>query len=166
MSITHNLRPGAGYPVGTNYPHLDVKAGTNGPVAVLWYDASTDETWQWTIVADGYTSGNLTIRIFWYADTASSGNVMWGARIAAITPNTDTQDIETKSFATANTQQDTHLGTTGQREHSVDITVSNLDSLAAGDIVFVQIYRDADGTAGTDDMTGDAGLTHAQVIYS
>jgi hypothetical protein len=111
-----------------------------------------------------YGSGNLTVDIDWYADTASTGNIIWGAAIAAITPDSDSQDVETDSLATANTVTDSHLGTTGQRLHRCSITVSNLDSLAAGDDVRMRIYRDADD--GSDTMTGDAILTRVTVSYS
>jgi hypothetical protein len=102
--------------------------------------------------------------VFWYADTATSGDVIFEAQIAAITPNTDTQDIETKALATATNATDTHLGTTGQRLHSVDITVSNLDSLAAGDYVTLRLARDANNASDT--MTGDALVVKVVVTYS
>ena len=98
------------------------------------------------------------------SDTASSGGITYGASLAAITPNVDTQDIETKAFATENTASDTHLGTTGQRQHSFAVTVSNLDSLAADDEVYLRIRRvPADGG---DTMTGDAIITRVIVTYS
>ena len=150
--------------LSSSFPQLKKISGTNFPVPGLYYDASAAENAFWYFVANNYGSGNLTLRIYWYADTASSGDVIWGAQIAAITPNTDTQDVETKSFATANTATDSHLGTTGQREHSVDITISNLDSLAADDYVCLKIYRDA--AAGGDTMTGDAILVAALLTYS
>lgn len=138
--------------------------GTNFPVSGLYYDASADESAYFKIRAVRYGSGNLTLALEWYADTASSGDVIWGAQIAAITPDADSQDVETDGLATANTVTDTHLGTTGQRLHRGTITISNLDSLAADDIVWLRIYRDAD--AGGDTMTGDAILTLATLSYS
>lgn len=155
----YDAKPGA-----ANYPTLDVVAGTNFPVPCLDFDAATEETCYFFFRATSYGSGNLTVRVFWYADTASSGDIIWGAALAAITANTDSQDIETKAFATANTVTDTHLGTTGQRLHSADITVSNLDSIAAGDWVCLKVYRDAD--AGGDTMTGDGCLVGLDVSYS
>jgi hypothetical protein len=152
--------------MSTNFPQYLRNLGTNFPVTGLGFDGgSTDEDCFYKFVATNYGSGNLTLTIYWYADTASSGNVVWGARIAAITPNTDSQDIETKAFATAQTQQDTHLGTTGQRLHSVDLTISNLDSLANGDVVWLHFYRDASDTT-NDTMTGDAIVVGLRLSYS
>lgn len=137
-------------------PNYTRVLGTNSPVMGLAFDPSTDEGCFWAFQISGYTSGNLTLLIPWYADSASSGNVVWEARIQAITADTDTQDVETDGFASSNYVQDTHLGTTGQRLHQATITISNLDSLADGDWVRIELRRDANGTNATDDMTGDA----------
>lgn len=138
--------------------------GTNIPVRGVAFDASTEEAIFFRLRAVNYGSGNLTLDIFWYADTASSGNVIFGAQIAAITPNTDSQDVETDSLATANTVTDSHIGTTGQRVHQCSITISNLDSLAADDDLVLRFYRDADD--GSDTMTGDAIVTSLALSYS
>lgn len=165
-TVKQQLSPRAFIPASTNGAAFKVVAGTNFPVLSLAFDGgSTDETVYTTFRAASYGSGNLTLKLNWYADTASSGDVVWGAAIAAITPDTDSQDVETKSFATANTVTDSHLGTTGQRLHTCTIVISNLDSLAADDLVALQIYRDASDT-GTDTMTGDACLLWAELSYS
>lgn len=138
--------------------------GTNFPVAGLAFDATTQETVFFRFSAVSYGSGNVTVTVEWYADTASANSIVFGASLAAITPNTDTQDIETKAFATENTESDTHLGTTGQRLHTFGITVSNLDSIAAGDDVTLRLRRvPADAS---DTMTGDAIVTRVIVSYS
>lgn len=148
------------------FPQYVKNLGTNFPVPGLAYDATTDEAAFWRFVAADYGSGSITIRVFWYADTATSANVVWEAQLSAITPDSDTQDIETDGLAALNFVQDTHLGTTGQRVHSATITLSNLDSIAAGDLCTLRIARDANSTSATDDMTGDAILLAAEVSYS
>lgn len=160
------LSPLNAIPATSNGARLKIVAGTNFPFPVLMFDASTDQTCYWVFRVPDYASGNLTLTLLWYADTASTNNVVWEAQIAAITPNTDTQDVETKAFATLNYVQDTHLGTTGQRLHECSITISNLDSLAAGDWVALRLARDANGTNATDDMTGDAYLVEAELSYT
>ena len=154
-------------PAATNGAQHAVVAGTNFPVRSLAFDGgSTDESVYFHLgKLPSYGSGNLTLSIEWYADTATSGNVVWGAALAAITPNTDSQDVETDAFATAQTQQDSHLGTVGQRMHSVDLTISNLDSLTAGDDVWMHFYRDASDTT-NDTMVGDAIVTALRLSYS
>lgn len=163
-TVTQQFNPAAGIFRTTAFPQIVQANGTNIPVRGLAFDASTDEAVFFVFRAVSYGSGNLTVTLDWYADTASSGDVVWSAAIAAITPDTDTQDIETDSLATANTVTDSHLGTTNQRLHRASITVSNLDSLAADDYVVLQILRDADN--GSDSLTGDAVLVRVTVSYS
>jgi len=163
-TIYHHFLPEEAAFLATVFPQFIKVNGTNFPVTSLKYDAATDENAFWKFIAQDYGSGDLTLKLFWYADTASSGDVIWGAQIAAITANTDSQDVETKALATANTATDTHLGTTGQRVHTIDITISNLDSIASGDLCWLKIYRDAN--AAGDTMTGDAHLIMAILSYS
>lgn len=148
----------------TTFPEFSKVAGTNFPVTSLKFDAAADEAAFWKFTALNYGSGNLTVDILWYADTATSGDVVFGASISAITPNTDTQDVETDGLATENTVTDSHLGTTGQRVHLATITVSNLDSIAANDLVHLRIRRL--GSNGSDTMTGDACILLVGVSYS
>lgn len=162
-TVSQQLDPGSAQFLATAFP-TPVKNGTNFPVYGLAFDAATDQAAFWHFQAINYGSGNVTVRVEWYADTASSGDVIFGAQLAAVTPNSDTQDVETKALATANTVTDTHLGTTGQRLHTADIAVSNLDSLAANDGVWLRFYRDAD--AAGDTMTGAAVVTLLTVSYS
>lgn len=142
-----------------------VKAnGTNIPIAGYAFDAATEEAIFFDFEAVSYGSGNVTVRLRWYADSATTGAVVWGAQLAALTPTTDTQDVETDTLATAATTSTTHLGTTGQREHETAVTITALDSLASGDTVRLRVYRVA--ASGSDTMTGDAILTRVTLTYS
>lgn len=163
-TVTQQLEPGGAILRSTSFPAIVQADGTSVPVRGLAYDAASVEAAFWHIEAVSYGSGNVSVKIEWYADTATSGDVIWGVQLAAITPNTDTQDVETKALATANTATDTHLGTTGQRLHTITVTVTNLDSIANADAVWLRVYRDA--AAGGDTMTGDAILTLVTVSYS
>lgn len=165
-TVYQYLNPEEAQYLASNFPQYLKTNGTNFPVSGLAYDATTQESAYWRFEATAYGSGNLTLDLYWYADTASSGTCTWEAQLAAITADTDTQDVETKSLATLNFVQDTHLGTTGQRLHKCTITISNLDSLAARDVCWLKIARDADATNATDTMTGDAILVLATLSYS
>lgn len=161
-NVVLEFDPAAAHTLATAFPAL-VRQGTNFPVTALAYDAATDEAAFWGFRAVNYASGNLTIDIDWYADTASSGDVIWDVQIAAITPNTDTQDIETDALATVNSVTDTHLGTVGQRLHRATVTLSNLDSLAADDDVWMRVSRDANNASDT--LAGDALIVKVTVTY-
>jgi len=153
------------YPA-SSFPEFRRVQGTNFPVAELLFDAAADEWAYWQLPALDYSSGNLTVTIEWYAVNATSGTVTWQVRLGAITPETDTQDVETKALATLNYVQDTHLGTTSKRLHRCTVTLSNLDSLANLDAIWLGISRDADGTNAADSMANDAAFVRAIVSYS
>lgn len=140
-------------------------AGTNITVASYSFDAAGTEGLQFIVpYVPAYGSGNLTVKLLWHPDTATTGDVVWGASIAALTPETDTQDIETDAWATENTVTDSALGTTAQRLHTASVTVSNLDSIATGDYFALRVQRL--GGNGSDTMSGDAQLVGVVVEYS
>lgn len=163
-TVYQQFEPGSAIMLASAFPQLTKWNGTNYPILTLAYDAATAEAAFWIARAVNYGSGNLTLDLDWYADTATTGNVIWGVQLAVITPDTDTQNIETDALATASTVTDSHLGTTGQRLHRATITASNLDSLANNDWFIFRLYRDA--AAGGDTMTGDALLTLVTLSYS
>lgn len=145
----HFFTPEEAQFLATSFPAIVKNNGTNFPVSGLAFDGAADEAAFWKFVAVNYGSGNLTLTIYWYADSGTTGDVVWDAQISAITPNTDSQDIETDGLATVQSFTDSHLGTTAQRLHSCDIAISNLDSLAAGDFVHLRLNRDANNAADT-----------------
>lgn len=165
-TVVHALTPfDASFP-GANPAGFKVVAGTNFPVESLAFDASTEETCYFKFRAVKYAGGDVTVRLRWYADTASSGGVAFGASVAAITPNTDTQDIETKAFDTETVGTDSHIGTTGQRLHETTITVpaADTDGMAEDDWCVLRLARKV--ADGGDDMTGDAHVVACDIEYS
>jgi hypothetical protein len=166
-TVKQHFEPEAGqFRSGTVGPQYYRADGTNFPVTGFYFDASTEETVYFRSRAFNFGASNtsITVLISWYADTASSGDVIWGVSFAAITPNTDTQDIETKAFATEVTVTDSHLGTVGQRAHDISVANSNIDSAGPDDILIMRVARKA--SAGGDTMTGDAILTMIDISYS
>lgn len=138
----------------TTFPGLSRINGTAIPVSGMAFDAATQENLFFRFRASDYTSGNILVDLDWYADTATTGAVMWGAQIAAVTPNSDSQDIETDALATVATVTTTHAGTVGQRLHRSTITVTSLDAISVEDNVVLCVSRQAANAADT--MAGDA----------
>ncbi len=161
-TITHQFDIQAGKFRTTAFPALVQANGSNYPVPGLAYDAAADEAAFFQLVTTDYGSGNPVLRIFWYADTATTNDVVWGAQIAALTPG-DSQDIEADGLATAQTVTDAAPGTAGFMVRA-DLTITNLDSLAVDDWVTLRLYRDADNAA--DDMAGDAIVVGLTFEYS
>ena len=59
----------------SGFPALSRVDGTNIPVLGLAFDAAATETAFFRTEAVRYGSGNLTVWLDWYADTATSGVV-------------------------------------------------------------------------------------------
>jgi len=142
-------------PPASNFATLD----TRNSIAVLDFDASTDESAVFVgVIPEGASLGSgLKIRISWMATSATSGACRWGVQIERM--NTDE---DSDSFDTAATGGSTTNGTSGIVT-TTEITVTTIDSVAAGEPFRLKVFRDADGTSGTDDMTGDAELVAVEV---
>lgn len=131
-------------------------------IPVLLFDAATDEEAHFLLDVSLYGSGNITVKVRYSMASATSGDVIWAAQLMAQTPD-DAVDLVTATWDTANTVTDTVPGTAGHMTEAT-ITLSNLDSLAAGDYAILKIYRDAN--AAGDTATGDAELIQLQIEFS
>lgn len=144
-----------GGPLSAEFPASNFPAITpvNGRVA-LAFDASTDEACYWSFICpQGGVGTTLTCIVYYAMASATSGAVYWQAALEAVTPG-DSLDLDaTTSIDTANSGNGTVPGTAGYMQ-SISITMTNKDSIAAGDLVWLKLNRDADN--GSDTATGDA----------
>lgn len=147
-----------------------IPASSNGPaqgciatydIPILWYDDTTVETAQ-TIpvqIPASYTgSGTLKLDVWYQTRTATTGSVAFRAYVMAITSG-DAVDLDAgDSYDSANQGNSAVPGTAGYAT-KLTVTLTNKDSVAAGDWVRIKLDRYAtDGT--NDTATGDAGPTH------
>ena len=102
---------------------------------------------------DDYASGG-TVSVPWFGQTATTGDVALGCSVKAVTANTDDVNVESLAWATETVAVDSHLGTTAKRPHSVDVAIGALDSVAAGDWLFLRIRRHG-GVGGQGDTYAD-----------
>lgn len=122
----------------------------------LAFDAATDETAYWTDVAPQGLTGTITVLLYYVMASATSGNIIWQAALEAVTDG-DTVDLDsTTSFDTQNSSATTAVPGTAGYIDVVSITMTNADSLAAGDLYRLAINRDANN--GSDTASGDAYL--------
>lgn len=144
-----------GQPPASNYATLD----SRNSIMVLDFDATTDESIVFVgIVPEGAVlTGGVAIYIHWMATSATSGSVTWEASIERMNTDEDTDSFSTVAFATSATN-----GTSGIITKTT-ISQSAIDSMVAGDAFRLKISRDANGTNGTDDMTGDAELVAVEL---
>lgn len=141
-------------PPASNFATLD----TRNSVLVLEFDAATEESAVFVGVineAATLTSG-LVVRIWWMADTATSGNVRWGVQFEKTGTDMDADSYD------SNAQVTSAASATSGIESVAEITITTIDSLAAGDRLRLRVYRVA-ADATNDTMTGDAQLVAVEV---
>jgi hypothetical protein len=143
----------------TNFPQLLL----SNRRPALAFDATTDETCYWTFVAPQGITGTITLVLTIAMASATSGTVGFQAQLEAIT-NADATDTDAAtSFDTVNNSASTTVPGTAGYIKQISITMTNADSIAAGDYVRLSVNRDADGSAITDSATGDAYLLTAEL---
>jgi hypothetical protein len=131
---------------------------TRNSVSVLEFDAATAESVVFVgIIPEAATlTSGLLVRIWWMADTATSGNVRWSAAFER-----SGTDLDADSFDTATEVTSAANGTLGI-ETVAEITCTAIDSLVAGDRYRLRIQRVATDAV-NDTMTGDAQLVAVEV---
>jgi hypothetical protein len=127
------------------------------------FDAATDEHLHFIFrVPADYASGG-DVKLLWMVNSASANNVVWGARIAIITPADADTPVE-HAAAAASTTTTAGNATEARRLIETSITLANLDSIAAGDLAALIVYRDADN--GSDTLAADAELLNVALTYT
>lgn len=130
---------------------------------VLAFDAATDETVYWSAVAPQGLTGALTLVVTYAMASATSGTVGLQAALEAITAGDATDTDAATSFGTVNNSASTTVPATAGYIGQISITLTNTDSIAAGDYFRLSLNRDADGSAITDSATGDLLLLCAEL---
>jgi hypothetical protein len=140
----------------TNAP-TPVCEGSNTRLATLDFNDTTDQSFSARLILPtGYQSTpGIDVHFRWKA-ASTSGTVMWCARFARVAVGS-TSDPSLPSETTSSCVSDTANGST-LTENTTTIASVACTSCAAGDAVNVVVSRDANGTSGTDSMTGDAKL--------
>ncbi len=94
---------------------------------------------------------------------ATSNAVKWQTKVAAVTPDDADTPLE-HAYATADTTTTNVNATEARRLTATSITVSNADSVAAGDFVQLLLFRDS--ADGADTCTVDAEVMAVALEYT
>jgi hypothetical protein len=126
--------------------------------SVLKADATTDQTAYWTLEAWQGITFPVTLVVTYMMASATSGALRLQAGAEAVSDGDATDLDATTSFDTLVSAGETVPGTAG---HPSQLTLTftatgDMDDAVAGDYLRFSLSRDADGTSGTDDATGDA----------
>jgi len=123
---------------------------------------STVESAHWQFRLPANYSSSPVLKVQWHAN-ATANAVKWQAQIAAVTPDDADTPLE-HAFATANTTTTNVNATEARRLTETSITLTNADSMAAGDFIQVVLFRDpADGS---DTCTVDAEVVAVAFEYT
>jgi hypothetical protein len=142
-----------------------VKSSASAPMPYFFqlnFDAAQTEqvTWQFVMPAN-YLSAPI-LKVQYKMTSATSGDVRVDARLAAVTPG-DATDVDAKAFGSANTATQTVAGTAGHVKE-ISVTLTNADSVAAGDLVYVYLARTGADVADT--ATGDMEVVAVYLNYT
>ena len=125
------------------------------------FDAASDEAIQINIpFPDEWDKSTIKIKIYWTtATTAGTGDVVWGVNARAFS-NDDPIDT---AWGTSQTVTDSFIA--ADDLHITDATpaVTIAGTPAMGDMISIQIYRDADNAADT--YTQDARFLGVSIQY-
>jgi hypothetical protein len=152
------------------YPQLifTLVASSDEPddyVPMLAFDPSTNEYADFaSVMPRNYGGGGLDVTIIWSSGTAS-GVVRWEVAFKSFTDDVD--DLDTKTFATANSGNFTTASAAGELDYAL-ITFTDgaqIDNIAAGEYFRMRVNRDAADAADT--MNGnDAELIAIEIRES
>lgn len=130
---------------------------TRNNIPVITFDDGADYTDEATtfcdIIPEGAdTSSGLVVEITWMSQSQTTGDVKWVAQFEKMTTDLDSDSFDTSSsgITTTSATPGTPVKTT--------ITCTSIDSLVAGDLYRLKIYRN------TSDTTNDTMINDAQVI--
>ena len=148
----------------TNPPGVGF-GGTVGRPYLIFDGTATIEACHWTFrMPENFDPASAPVaKIQWSGSTANTLVVQWTGYVMALTADVDGA-ADTDSYDTENVVTDANLGTTAKRIQEASLTLTNADSVAAGDYVSFRLLRDYDDTADT--LTEDALLWALSLEYT
>ena len=130
----------------------------------LDFDPTNNENayWNWRMPGN-YASTPVAV-VQWSTTVTTAANVIWGARLGAITA-ADADTPAEHALAAASTVTTANNTTEAGRLIESSITIANADLVAGGDLVFLHVYRDA--ASASDTLTAaDAKLILVEFQYT
>lgn len=158
----YTLLPNAAEFPSTNFPQLmTIHSTSRRPV--LAFDAATDETCHWTFKAPADITTPIKAVVQYCMASATSGKVDFEGKVEAVSDG-DALDLDAATgWDTANTiTAPTVPGTAGYIDEFT-ITLTNNDSIAAGDYVRFGLMRDADDET-NDTASGDCYVLTVEIL--
>ena len=133
----------------------------NGRLTLVFPDGSDEYAAVTRAVAmpQAYAAGTLTAKLH-FISGATANEIVWEVYVEAVT-EADATDLDSATgFDSVNTTTETVPGTAGYLG-ICDVTLTNKDSVAAGDYVRVRVTRDANNASDT--FAADAYLLTVEI---
>lgn len=143
------LLPQAAQPVGSNFPELIVGGQER---QVLAFDATTNETCDWTFSVPAGWTGTITAKVCYRMASATTGDVDLDIQVESITDGDSLDTDSANSFDTVNSVDNTTVPGTAGFIDIISITLTNNDSSAAGDMMRIRFNRDAASDTASGDL--------------
>jgi hypothetical protein len=132
---------------------IQVKQSSGAVPSPRWaewlFDDTADEHIVTQFVVPNNYVGSPVLKVYYKCTTDTSGTAGFEARLSALTA-ADATDMDADAFDTVNAATGAIPGTAGYIA-VISITLTNADSMAAGDHVILALNRDVSA----DDVTGD-----------
>lgn len=164
-TITLNLDPKGCTFGSSNVPSIfNIIGASGGPLFAYGAPDAvrTDFYFARLMPVFGASNVNIAVSPMWRSLGVTAGDVVWGARLYALSSGDATND-EAKAFAAAATVVST-VNPSAKGPKSATITVTGLDSLAVGDYMLLNLYRD--GANVSDTMLDTAILMGCTISFS
>ena len=118
----------------------------------LLFDDTTSELVYWSLRLPSDFSSAPVLKVQYSAASATSGTFGVSVSIMAVTDG-DTADVDAESYDTANSPTaETVPATTAGKLGEISATLTNADSMAAGDLVFIRLARNVAGDTAVGDI--------------
>jgi len=127
------------------------------------FDDTTDEHMHWTFRMPSDYSSALTAKIQYSMASATTNNLILAVEVMAVSDG-DAAAIDADSYDTVNTSAATAVPGTAGYMDEISITLTNADSVAAGDWVAIRLSRDANNAGDT--TVGDAEIVAMSLEYT
>jgi len=148
--------PTSGESKTTTFPQPGRTSDASGARPYLGFDAATDEASYFTFVAPAVITTPLTAILSFAMASATSGNIICDGTVEAITAADAVDTDAAESLDAVNTSSATAVPATAGYVAQLSITLTNADTIAAGDLCRLRIRRV--GSNVSDTATGDLNL--------
>ncbi len=126
----------------------------------LLFDDTTSELVYWVFrVPSDYSSAPL-LKVQYSMASATTGTFGVSVSLMAVSDG-DSADVDTESYDTANSPSASTVPGTAGHLDEISVTLTNADSVAAGDLLFIKLARNIADTA-----TGDTEVRAVSFEYT